>query len=481
MKKNALFILIIFSFLSCENMLEEIPIDFIARANFYQNETDAEAAITGAYSTISTDFFGIGYYLAIVHHSDYENGRGSQAIYSAFDQPLPSNQFSGPWATFYSGINRANAVIGNVPKIENIQEKIKKRILAEAYFLRSMIYFELVRGWGSVPLKTEESIGISGKDAHRASESVIYEQILEDALKAEQDLPESVGNMTGRPSKWAAKMLLAQVYLTLENWDKAAEKADDIINSGYFSLVLVDEPNDFYEIFHAETHSEDIMSVHHSELKQSSLPIYLHWGNTYPYNYSSSGYYAWLPITTGNSILGNKWDNRDLRKAFNLYSKYLNANGDTVSLPSSSPILFKKFITDDKGMRTFSVPIYRYSEAFLIYAEAACMGEGSPSITALERLNVIKRRAYGYNPEIPSPIDYHSGMSKEVFRESVLMERAYEFLLERRRWWDLKRTGKAKEAHEAVGRTFNNARLFFPIPDNEMENNELIGENNPGY
>ena len=207
----------------------------------------------------------------------------------------------------------------------------------------------------------------------------------------------------------------------------------------------------------------------------------MHWGNTYPYNYSSSGYYAWLPITTGNSILGNKWDNRDLRKAFNLYSKYLNANGDTVSLPSSSPILFKKFITDDKGMRTFSVPIYRYSEAFLIYAEAACMGEGSPSITALERLNVIKRRAYGYNPEIPSPIDYHSGMSKEVFRESVLMERAYEFLLERRRWWDLKRTGKAKDAHEAVGRTFNNARLFFPIPDNEMENNELIGENNPGY
>ena len=344
-----------------------------------------------------------------------------------------------------------------------------------------MIYFELVRGWGPVPLRIEESIGLNGKDIPRSTEREVYDLIIQDALKAEQDLPESVGSMTGRPSKWAAKMLLAQVYLTLEDWSKAAEKANDVINSGMFSLVLVNKPDDFYNIFHAETHSEDIMSVHHSELKQSGLPTYLHHANSYPFNYNSDGYYAWIPITKGNSIIGDSWDNNDLRKKFNLYSKYLDQAGDSVSLPSTGPVLFKKFITDNKGMSTFSVPIYRYTEAFLIYAEAACMAEGVPSSTALERLNMIKRRGYGYPPEVASPVDYPSGMSKEEFRDTVLKERGYEFLIERRRWWDLKRTGKAKEALEAVWGNFNDSRLLFPIPDNEMISNSLIGNNNPGY
>lgn len=481
MRNHTVYILILLLLCSCENFLEETPVSFVSKANFYQNESDAEAAITGAYSTIGTDFFGVGYYLVVTLHADYINGRGSQAVYSAWDQPLPSNNLSGGWSNFYAGINRANAVIGNVPAIESISESVKSRILAEAYFLRALIYFELVRGWGPVPLRIEESVDLTGKDMARSSENEIYKQIIEDALIAEKDLPESVGSMTGRPSKWAAKMLLAQVYLTLENWNEAAVKADEIIKSGYFSLVLVSKPNDFYKIFHSQTHSEDIMSVHHSELKQSSIPTYIHRGNTYPYNSKSGGYYAWLPITTGNSIIGERWDNNDLRKEFNLYSRYLNAKGDTVSLPAEFPVLFKKFITDDKGMTTSSVPIFRYSEALLIYAEAACMAQETPPSLALERLNMIKRRAYGYDPTIISPIDYSTGMSKKEFRDAVLNERCYEFILERRRWWDLKRTGKVIEAQAVVGRSVNNARLLFPIPDNEMLNNELIGENNPGY
>lgn len=481
MRGITLYISMLFVFCSCDNMLEEIPVDFVAKANFYQNETDAEAAITGAYSTIGVDYFGISYYLVVTLHADYVNGRGSQAVYSVWDQPLPSNQLSGVWSTFYAGINRANAVIDNVPGIEAINEEIRQRILAEAHFLRALIYFELVRGWGPVPLRIRESADLSEKDMPRAPESEIYEQIIEDALIAEQGLPASVGAMTGKPSVWAAKMLLAQVYLTLENWNEAAAKADEVINSGQFSLVLVDQPDDFYRIFHASAHSEDIMSVHHSELKQAALPTYLHRGNTEPYNNKASGFYAWLPITSGNSIIGDSWDDNDLRKAFNLYSQYVNADGDTVTLPSSSPVLFKKYKTDDRGLSTFNVPIFRYSEAFLIYAEAANMAEGAPSATALERLNMIKRRAYGFNPATVSPVDYAAGMNQEQFRDAVLKERSYELILERRRWWDLKRTGRARSAHEAMGRTFNDARLLFPIPDSEMNNNNLIGDNNPGY
>ena len=136
-----------------------------------------------------------------------------------------------------------------------------------------------------------------------------------------------------------------------------------------------------------------------------------------------------------NSFIGDSWDDNDMRKAFNLYTEYQNSDGDWVSLPPTVPVLFKKFISNKDGLNIYSVPIYRYTEAFLFYAEASCRADGSPSALALERLNMIKRRAYGYDPTAPSAVDYPSGMSQDDFIDAVLQERAYEFLLERRRWW----------------------------------------------
>jgi starch-binding outer membrane protein, SusD/RagB family len=131
----------------------------------------------------------------------------------------------------------------------------------------------------------------------------------------------------------------------------------------------------------------------------------------------------------------------------------------------------------------YSLPIYRYAEALLIYAEASSMAEGSPSALALERLNMVKRRAYGNDPAVPSPVDYSPGMSKDQFREVVLQERGYEFILERKRFYDLKRTGTIKEAFSKVGKNFIDARLFFPIPQDEINNNPALNpeDQNPGY
>src|SRR5690606_14181361 len=124
------------------------------------------------------------------------------------------------------------------------------------------------------------------------------------------------------------------VYLTMENWEAAAAKAEEVISEGKYALVEVQEPDDFYRIFAATTSSEDIMSVHHSEIMQSGITTYIHMGNNLPYNYSSTGYFAWLPNT--NSYIGDEWDEADLRKPFNLYTQYQNPNGDWVSLPGTT-------------------------------------------------------------------------------------------------------------------------------------------------
>jgi hypothetical protein len=118
-----------------------------------------------------------------------------------------------------------------------------------------------------------------------------------------------------------------------------------------------------------------------------------------------------------------------------------------------------------------------------MYAEAVCMDENGPSALALERLNMIKRRAYGYDPNVPSVVDYPAGMDRDTFRETVLQERGYEFLLERRRWWDLNRTGKVKEAFAAIGKNFIDERFLWPIPEDEINSNPALTpqDQNPGY
>jgi len=484
MKKAIIFLLFSAVILSCKKVLEEVPQDFISKTNFYKTEGDAQAAIRGVYSTFGTDYYGINYYLFVELHSDFANGRGSQAPISLFDRILDQGNIGRAginWSTLYEAINRANSVLENVPAIPKMNENVRNQILAEARFLRAMAYFNLVRGWGPVPIKTKESTDLSAIAGVREPESKVYELILADALAAENILPASVGSQTGRASKYAAKMLLAQVYLTLEKWSDAAAKANEVIVSGNYSLVLVKKQEDFYKIFASITNQEDIMSLHHSETRNSSLPTFIHRPNTPPYNYSSAGFFAWLPNL--KSFIGPSWDNKDLRKSFNLYTKYLGPTGDSISLDAASPILFKKFITNAQGFSSYSVPIYRYTEAFLIYAEASCMADGVPSALALERLNMIKRRAYGYDPTTISPIDYSSGMSKDVFRNVVLNERGYEFLLEGRRWWDLKRTGRIKTAMEAAGRTFIDYRILWPIPANEINSNPSLGQSaqNPGY
>tara|TARA_R110002051_G_scaffold13808_7_gene45661 strand:- start:7255 stop:8706 length:1452 start_codon:yes stop_codon:yes gene_type:complete len=483
MKNIVLGLIVIICLSACEKTLEEVPKDFVSKANFYNNEEDAQAAMAGAYAGMQNDFFGITNYLMTELHGDYLFGRGSQAPITIWNQILDQTNVgrcATNWSAFYNTINRANAILDNVPNIEDMDADAKEQILAEAHFLRALCYFELVRGWGAVPIKTSESVDLSAVEAPREDVNKVYELIIADGLAAEDGLGE-VGGQTGRASKWAAKMLLAHVYLTIEDWDAAAEKAEDVIVNGPFNLVTVQDSDDFYQIFAVDTSTEDIMSMHHSETKQSTIPNYLHRASNIPYNYSTGGVYAWLP--DANSFIGESWDDDDLRKNFNLYTQIQNSDGDWVSLPETTPILFKKFTTNPSGQSVYSVPIYRLTEAFLFYAEASSMANGGPSSLATDRLNIIKRRAYGFDINVPSSIDYPYGMNSADFRSAILKERGYEFITERRRWFDLKRTGTVKEAFAAAGKNVIDERLLWPIPEDEINNNPAISKSdqNPGY
>jgi len=482
MKKSIAYLVSILIICSCEDQLNEVPQDFLSTANFWKTDADAEAGIRGLYRTDLVDPFDEQF---LENHSDFAQGRGSWAAISFWNTPMDNTHIGRSttyfWNRPYEIINRANNALENLEAM-NLNEVKKKILMSEARFIRALQYFTLVRGFGPVPLRLTATKDLSTVDSPRVPVSDIYQAIIDDLTIAETDLPITQGANTRRPSRWSAKMLLAQVHLTRENWDLAAAKAEEVINSGQFAIMPITSSNDFYNLFSRRPTTEDVLSIHYSPTIQDSYVLTLHIANVPAYNNGSQGFFTTIPRTT--TIIGTAWNNSDLRKSFNLYTQYVNRSGVLVNLPAATPVLFKKIIAQPDGIRSNARYLLRFTENYLIYAEAAAMGTGSPTAKALEYLNIVRRRAYGFNPFVPSAVDYPVGMSITDFRNAVLLERAYEFINEQQRWWYLKRTGTTKQAIEAAfGTTFNDARLLWPIPQDEINNNNAISQadQNPGY
>ncbi|MBC9796475.1 RagB/SusD family nutrient uptake outer membrane protein [Sinomicrobium weinanense] len=488
MKQIQIIIVLVLSLtlVNCQDELTEDPKHFLVKENFYRNESDALSALTAVYSTLGQDggFPTIWYMAMLENRADYSNGRGSQSPMSVYDLPLDNSNQSrmfDAYTDIYRGINRANAVLDNVPGID-MDEGVKKQYIAEARFLRAYFYSNLVKYWGGVPVRDHEFVDLDDIATPRATVRETWDFIIHDLEEAIPDLPASFPDSeSGRATRWAAKMLLADTYLNTENWQGASDLADEVITSGAFSLIEVNEAEDFMQIYGpgVNTHSEDIWSIHHSGTNGHRIPVFI--GDP-AMGYSVGGFRGWVPEE--NSILG-RWDEDDLRQEFNLFS-YRIIDGDTTWVNQETPVLFRKFrdpgAPDTNNSRN-NIPVFRLAEAYLIYAEAACELSGQPDNAALERLNIIRRRGYGLDLNSPSDVDYPSGMSASEFKDRVLDERAFEFVLEMKRWNDLLRTGKAQQVIEATGKAWNDVSLLLPLPVDEINNNPALNpsDQNPGY
>ncbi len=115
------------------------------------------------------------------------------------------------WTFLYAEIGRTNTAVTRADGVEMDPAKKSVRV-AEAKFLRSLMYFYLVQQWGDVPMPLTETQSAS-KEATRTPSADVYKQIIADLLDVESKLP-AVATNYGRATKGAAQMLLARVYLT---------------------------------------------------------------------------------------------------------------------------------------------------------------------------------------------------------------------------------------------------------------------------
>lgn len=477
--KNFTAVWFVLAAVSCQdNMLEESPRDIVAE-NYYNTASELETAVNAIYSPLRTGGF-IGNYMAPLDaHTDWGFGRGSRAVFNDFQglNTTWANSVGAVWGLFYLSIRNANFVLVNAPKANSATAEDKARYMAEARFLRAYNYFQLVRCWGAVPIRTEDNM--EQKDVPRSSVQSIYELIVADLRDAEANLPEDQ-SLVGRPTKYAAKTMLADVYLHLEMYDEARDLAREVMDSNKFSLVPVEAPDDFA----ADIWGPDIITTP-EEIFFLKFARQLGQGNFMGWvlNHPSTGLFnfggAYAHYSDARIPFYKNWDNNDLRKG--LWNRINFGLGD-------STLVSRKFVDqnaasqNDAGM---DHPLYRYSEVLLIYAEASARAAGGPTPEAIEALNKVHRRAYGEDPNAPSPFDFNiADYNEDSFVDQVIEERGYEFIFEGKRWFTLKRTGKAAELIMANrGKQIAEKHYLWPIPLSEMNFNDAINaENqNPGY
>ncbi len=472
--------ILMLTLVSCDTFsLDEEPRTFLAEEQFFRNAADAEAAVLAAYEPFQDNtYYQLRFVTTIESMADYVDGRGSYAPGATYtcDQTCKSRMWAA-WQEIYTGINRANVAIEKLPDIEMSEQK-KEELLAEAHFVRALNYYNLVRYWGDVPLRTEPSKGFETLAKARSAANDVFEQIVSDLQFAESRLPET--NVNGRASRWAAATLLADVFLARENWSQAAAKAKEVMDSGRFALVVVTVPDDFEEIFGPEVimSPEEIFDIAFSRQDGFGLELPANFNSPGP-PYSARPYRALFGNM--NSFLST-WDTNDLRYSYNLYVGEL-----TQYLTEAEPQRFRKFrdpLGIDRAAHGNDFPIVRYADALLIYAEASAMAGGSPTAASYDAVNRIRRRAYAVDLDTPNAdVDVPQGLGLQAFRDVVIQERAYEFLVEAKRYWDLKRTGKLEEAILASGEPYENKYMLFPLPEEEIDANEALtlSDQNPGW
>lgn len=461
---------------SCEDILEEEPKN-VAAELFYNTADELEAGVNAIYQPMRGN--RAEFIVVLDAHTDWGYGRGSRANYNSFSgfNSGKINVAGGMWNSFYTSIRNANFIIKNAPLASSVDQSELAEFVAEAKYLRAMAYFDLVRNWDGVPLRTE--LNMEEKDANKSTPSEVYDFILADAIEAEKNLPEDPKDI-GRPTKYAAKMLLADIYLTQGMYPEARDKADEVIKSNKFSLVPTTSIEDFqFNLYGPEllTSSEEIFSF-----KFTRQPGFGNW-MLFILNHPSTGLFnfggAYAHYSDANNPFYTSWDDDDLRKA--LWDQIDFGLGTTT-------LVSKKYIDNSAADRVGAgndLPIYRYAEALLIYAEAAARAASGPTAEAMEALNKVHRRGFGNDPDTPSAVDFDiADYDATSFVDLVLQERAYEFIFEGKRWFDLKRTGTAAQTIlDVKGITIADKHYLWPIPTAELDFNDLMGQEdqNPGY
>ncbi|MGG7663288.1 RagB/SusD family nutrient uptake outer membrane protein [Dyadobacter sp. BHUBP1] len=394
---------------------------------------------------------------------------------------FPDNPNLRDWfGSAYVGIARCNVVIRG---IESASEGIfktaglRQRCLGEAYFLRGLYFFDLVKVFGGVPLVEAPITTIEQTHIARASEAETWAFIENDLRKARTYLPSvSVYRNTanlGRASKGAAMALLAKVLLYQQKWAASAEAAEAVMASGDYALTT-----DYLAQFNNQNDQNTIESIFEVQAFKTNG-----WGGG---TEISLDFGRW-GFNNPTKELVKAYEKGDPRLRYTVFSPGDDRFGQPYD-PENGPntvtgYLARKYVFDPATMgeavngwtngEGINYIVLRYAEVLLIHAEAL-IEQNVRLKDAMADINTVRARKGVDMPPVP-PGD------QAALRQRLRHERRVELALEGQRYFDLIRWGKdyATSVLYDQGKTnfqYDKHKLF-PIPQVEIDLNPLLIQN----
>ena len=509
MKNIWLFLIIILSIgNSCTNELNQEPLSSATVVTFYASENDFVQGINAVYSSLQSgvptnnSFVSPGY-------ADRQLGLSetrSDNLYATADGPRdwePINNFqktissnayvAEAWNSNFNGIFRANMLLDRLGKNGDVisTANLKTRIKAEARFLRAFYYFDLVRWFGKLPIVMHPLTESEALSIPRSPVNDIYQLIIADLKFAADSLPASYAVADkGRATKYAAKGVLALVYMTrsgatydiegpglgLNEWSLALPLLNEIIASpnyafgpsynNIFSYTNENNPEVIFDVQYLAGFSPVIGATFPADLIPTTYLQSL--GKT-------GGHYGIKPVS--NDLLG-KYETGDTRKSFTMQSGYtFNGYLETQSF-------FKKYLDVTKiPANSLDWPInfivLRITDVMMLKAECVLHGAPGSQTTDVDAIvNQVRLRAGLLVPKA------------NIALTQLLDERRKEFAGEGSRWHDLVRFGVvettmtswiASEDRLKQIQPFQKNYIIYPLPQAEMDLKPGLYTQNTGY
>lgn len=445
-KKIVLLVLAWYTY-SCDDFIDKQPIDQLSQAAFFTDEATTHTAVIGAYRSL-TSSFSYGQAFIVIP----EFAAGHMAHISSFPEYVEYQNFNiridNPWSlniwtASYGTINAANNIIAFAPEIDGYGANAElQNLVREANFMRALSYFNLVRGWGDVPLILSPTIQQTTAGELRVSrdpKEEVYAAIVADLTQALELPLTASGTQKGRATGIAARALLAKVYLYLENYAEAAQLAEEVLANTSYALA-----EDFAEIYETENSIESIFELQFDQ----QTP------NSFVQNANPASRQEFFAREAALDV----FEENDVRRDFTVRRAPDNTGAERLYVGK-----YRNFNPPSQN-----VPILRLGEVFLIHAEARAKADAAVSPSALESLNSVRERA-----GLESLTQFQS---VEAFSREVQLEKRREMMFESETWFDLCRTGLASE----ILGVNSTQRFVFPIPQLELDLNENLVQN-PGY
>lgn len=447
-----LFFIFLLATSSCKKFLHvDAPPNQTSTDRVFESDATATATVTGIYSEMMNNgaqfsASGITFYVGMCADElrYYSPSDRDQFINNSISEAAHTTIEVFYWNAAYKYIYAANLTIEKLGVSNGVTEPVRKRLTGEAKFIRAFCYFYLVNLFGDVPLIISMDYRLN-QYLGRSPVSSVYDQIKSDLQEASNDLPETyTNNERTRSTRWAAKALLARVYLYTGSWNNAESLASEVLGSTLYSLAS-NPANSFLK-----NNSEAIWQ----------LPPALPSLNTWEGNYILPATATTAPTYILTSSLISAAEANDLR--FNSWFSSRTYQSQTIFYPT------KYKVRGDNAPVSEYYMVLRLAEQYLIRAEARV--RQNKLAEAIGDINVIRFRA-----NLPST----TATTSEDILAAIEKERRIEFAAEwGHRWLDLKRTNRANAVIGALKpASWQPTDALWPIPIKQIQANPNLTQN----